>query len=147
MGRGCGGIITESLDPIRSSLARKASPDGFNGIGAPVGAMATHCAMSHGQWGKRIASDTGFSPHADTLELAQFGESIHADNCGQCKANNGDTTETEIVFFDEVLQVHSVESGEESSCSQTESANAELQVEKHEGVAIGIKDRFDSALG
>ena len=51
------------------------------------------------------------------------------------------------MVFEEVLEIHAVKAGEERTGTDAEGADAEFEVEKHEGVAVGIKDGFDAGCG
>lgn len=139
------GVVFQPLHAFGAALARKTAPDGLDGVGAPVGSVAAEAAtrweMHHGR-----AARASFTPHADALELAQLGEPVDGDDGGDGEAGDGDAAETEVGFFDEVLQVHAVQRREEGPCCEGECADAELEVEKHEGVAVGIEDGFHSVL-
>lgn len=108
--------------------------------------MAGKRAASGRERNHGCTADTGFAPHADTLKLAQFGEPIDTDNNRNGKACNGHGAKTQIRLFDEILQVHSVKCGKQGSGCESERSDAEFEVQKHEGVAIGIQDGFNAVV-
>lgn len=95
----------------------------------------------------RGSPSAGFTPHPDALEFAELVESVNADDCGDREAGDRDTAKTVVRLFDKVLQVHSIETGVECSGGQTEGTNAELEIEKHERVAVCVENRFDTVIG
>lgn len=59
--------------------------------------------------------DATFTPHTHTLDLAEFEERKPAYESRCAEAEACDSCETEVGFFDEVLQVHAVEGGAEGA--------------------------------
>lgn len=137
------GTFLKTLDSFNPSFTGVAAPDRFDRVGSPVGPVAD----TAGERCDGGSPNARFTPHPDALELAELVESVDADDCGDCEAGHGDTAKTKVGFFDEVLQVHSVEAGVEGSGGQTECTDAELEIEKHEGVAVCVENRFDTASG
>lgn len=107
--------------------------------------MTIKNALSWSNLGQGAATDSGFSPHANALELAQFGEPVHADDTGKNKADHGDTAKSKVGLLDKVFQVHTVERRKECPCSESECSNAEFQVKKHERISVGVEDCFHAA--
>ena len=101
-------------------------------------------AALHRKGSERVTTDAGFTPHSNALEFAELGESIDADNSRDCETSDGDTAEPEVGFFDEVFQVHSVETGVKGACGKAEGSDAEFKIKEHEGVTVCIKDCFDT---
>lgn len=83
-------------------------------------------------------------PHADPLNPAKFAKSITAYDSGEDERKSADTDEAKIGFFDKVLEIHAVETGDKGTRANSECADAEFQIEQHQRVSIGVQDRFDS---
>lgn len=90
------------------------------------------------------APATLLAPDADALDFAEFGQAVGADEGGQEEGEAGDADEAEVGFFEEVLEVHAVEAGDEGAAADAEGADGEFEVEQDERVAVGVKDGFDS---
>lgn len=84
--------------------------------------------------------------HAHPLHSPQLLQPVHGDNGAEDRAPGADAPETNVGLFDEVLQVHAVEGGDEGAGRDGEGEDGEFQVQKHEGVAVGVEDGFDAAL-
>jgi len=141
-GRCRGGPFLETLNSFNPSFTGITAPDRFDRVCPPVGPVAD----TAGERCDGSSPDAGFTPHPDALEFAELVESVDADDCSDCKAGDRDTAKTVVGLFDKVLQVHSVETGVEGSGGQTEGTNAELEIEKHEGVAVCVENRFDTVI-
>lgn len=137
-------VFSKSPYTLRPGLAWQASPSRLNGIGTPV-AVNVEYALSRRDR-RQSATNPRLTPHANALQFAKFCESVQANNPSHSETDNRDTTKAEIRLFNEVFQVHSVEGGEESSRGKTKGTYAELQVEEHEGIAIGVENCFNSVL-
>ena len=59
-------------------------------------------------------------------------------------ATIADIEEAKIGFFDEVLNVHAVERGDEGTRADAQGADGESKIEDHEGVEVGVEDCFCS---
>lgn len=85
-------------------------------------------------------------PHGHTLHLTEFLEAVGADEGGEDEGAAHHADETEFGFLHEVFQVHPVQRCHEGAGSDAERADAEAEVEKHEGIAVGVEDGFDSVI-
>lgn len=82
--------------------------------------------------------------HADSLDLAQSEQTVYRDNRTKDGAPGADAVETVIGFFNKVLQVHTVEGGDEGAGCDREGEDGEFEVEKHKGVAVRVENGFDT---
>lgn len=85
-----------------------------------------------------------FTPHTDSLNFAKLAETVAANYGCEDARPRTDADETKVGFFDKVLEVHTVETSDKGTRANTECTNAEFQIEQHQGIAIGVKDSFDS---
>lgn len=97
------------------------------------------------------ASSTNHTPrpmtiHAYALDLAQFLQSVRSDEEAENGAPAADAVEAEVGLFDEVLQVHAVEGGDEGAGCDGEGEDGEFEIEEHEGVAVCVEDGFYTLL-
>lgn len=74
----------------------------------------------------------------DPLHLAQLDQSIPAHDQRGYGRHSRDGAKSPASFFYEILEVHAVEASEEGAHGQTEGADAEFQVQEHEGVSVRI---------
>lgn len=84
--------------------------------------------------------------HTDALDAPQLLQSKDADQGGEGEAEGADAGEAEVGLFDEVLEVHAVEAGDEGARADAKGADAEFEVEKHEGVAVCVEDGFHAVF-
>lgn len=84
--------------------------------------------------------------HLDPLDLAQLDKAISADQEREEYGEGGDASKTPVGLFNEVLQVHTVQTSQEGAHGQAKGANAEFEVQKHEGVTVGVKNGANTVI-
>lgn len=82
--------------------------------------------------------------HLDPLQLAEPGQPVPAHEEGHDHRHPRHHAHAPVGLFDEVFQVHSVQAGQERAHGQAQRADAELEVQQHERVAIGVEDGPDA---
>ena len=87
------------------------------------------------------------APHAEALDPAQPAETPDADAKAHEGAPGADAPEAEVGLLEEVLEVHAVEGCDEGAAAEAEGGDAELEVEQHQGVAVGVEDGFYDFFG
>lgn len=85
------------------------------------------------------------SPHTNSLDLSQLRKSIRTNHACENHRPYSDADKAEIGLFDKVFQVHAIEGGDEGPGPDAKSADAEFEVEEHEGVAVGVENGFYAA--
>ena len=90
-----------------------------------------------------LSHRTALAPHADTLYLAQAAQTPYGRSDCQDSAEAGNAEEAVVGLFDEVLEVHTVEGGNEHADRGAECEDRELEVEQHETVAVGVENSAD----
>ena len=69
------------------------------------------------------------TPHGEALDALQLADAVDGDDAAEDCAPGGDAPEAEVGFFDEVLEVHAVEGGDEGSGGEGEGEDGEAEVE------------------
>ena len=82
--------------------------------------------------------------HPDPLHLPELDEPVPADEEREDGRDGCDGSESPIRLLYEVLEVHAVQTGQESPHGQTKCAHAKLEVKKHERVSICVKNGSDT---
>ena len=84
------------------------------------------------------------APHTHALQLAQLREAVTAHDRSENKGRGADGEKAVVRFFQEILQVHTIESGNKSAAADAEGPDREFEVQQHKGVAISVEDSFDA---
>jgi hypothetical protein len=82
------------------------------------------------------------APHGEALDATEAGEAPDEDAEAENGAPGGNDPEAVVCFFDCVFEVHAIEGSDEGAGCYGEGGDREAEVEKHEGVAVGVKDGF-----
>lgn len=74
------------------------------------------------------------------LDLAQLHKTVPAHKEREKTGGGGDCTKSPVGLLDEVLQIHTVETGKECAHCEPKCPHAEFEIQQHQGVAVGIED-------
>jgi hypothetical protein len=94
-----------------------------------------------------LSHRSALAPHTHTLHLAQAAKAPDGRSHRQDSTEAGNAEESVIGLFDEVLEVHTVESGNEHANRRAKCKNRELQVEQHKTVAVGVENGTNDFFG